>query len=38
MKILKSIKDIKFIKDSQNNGKALIIGSGGFSKVKLIFH
>lgn len=38
MRIFKSIKEIKYIKEQSNNNKAIIIGSGGFSRVKLVFH
>jgi hypothetical protein len=38
MKLFRSTKDLRFVKDQSNNGKPLIIGSGGFSKVKLVFH
>jgi hypothetical protein len=38
MKIFKTIKEIKYIKDESNDSKPLVIGSGGFSKVKLIYH
>jgi hypothetical protein len=38
MKLFRNIKEIKFVKDKTNNGKSIIIGSGGFSKVKLIYH
>jgi hypothetical protein len=38
MKIFNSIKDIKYIKDQNNKEKSLILGSGGFSNVKLVYH
>ena len=37
-KMFWSIKDIRYIKDPYDNTKAFVIGSGGFSKVKLITH
>lgn len=34
----KSIKEIRFVKDPKDPTRPLVIGSGGFSKVKLICH
>lgn len=38
MRIFKSIKEIKYVRDSSNERKPLVIGSGGFSKVRLVYH
>lgn len=38
MKLFKSIKDIKYIKESQDKTKPVILGWGGFSEVMLIYH